>query len=45
MLRKIVSDIAMYNAGRRIQLEMLDSYQLQLELVYYELITMDYSMS
>ena len=39
---RIVSDLAMNDDGRGIQLDLFDSYQLQLELVYHELIAMDY---
>ena len=38
ILQRIVSDLAMYDDGRGIELDLLDSYQLQLELTYRELI-------
>ena len=41
ILQKIVSDLAMYNDGRGIQLDLVDSYHLQLELAYCELIAME----
>ena len=40
ILQIIVSDLAMYDDGRGIQLDLLDSYQLQLELAYRELMGM-----
>ena len=40
ILQRIVSDLAMYDDGRGIQLDLLDSYQLQLEFAYSEFIAM-----
>ena len=36
-VQRIVSDLAMYDDGREIQLDLLDLYQLQLELAYRKL--------
>ena len=41
ILPRIVSDLAMYNDGKGIQLDLLDSYHLQLKLTYCELIAME----
>ena len=41
ILQRIVSDMTVYDDGRGIQLDLLDSYQLQLELTYHELIAME----
>ena len=43
LLWRIVSDLAINDDGRGIQLDLFDSYQLQLELAYHEFIAMDYS--
>ena len=40
ILQRIMSDLAMYDDGSGIQLDLLDSHQLQLELAYRELIGM-----
>ena len=40
ILQRSVSDLAMYDDGRGIQMDLLHLYQLQLELAYHELIAM-----
>ena len=37
-LQRIVSDLAIYDDGRMIEVDVADAYQLQLELVYRELV-------
>ena len=40
-LQRIVSDLANYDDGRGIGLDLMDAYEVQLELVYHELICVE----
>ena len=40
-LTRIVSDLANYDGGRCMGVDLLDAYHVQLELVYHELIGME----